>query len=153
MSVWFKSRLNPWYIWIPSNPNLYSTKIIMKMRWQTIASNVSIRTISPTATPLPKAYDCVAVYIAGRRTSLVVYGWWPQPPTKNTGLKYMNIDTEKIIFDEQSLSVGVYGMDLPVIYAIYRKASNIRRTKSQNLNVSLLVLELSLPNPCIETRC
>ena len=83
MSVWFKSRLNPWYIWIPSNPNLYSTKIIMKIRWQTIASNVSIRTISPTATPLPKAYDCVAVYIAGRRTSLVVYGWWPQPPTKN----------------------------------------------------------------------
>ena len=82
MSVCFKSRLNPWYIWIPSNPNLYSTKIIMKMRWQTIASNVSIRTISPTATPLPKAYDCVAVYIAGRRTSLVVYGWWPQPPTK-----------------------------------------------------------------------
>ena len=82
MSVWFKSRLNPWYIWIPSNPNLYSTKIIMKMRWQTIASNVSIRTISPTTTPLPKAYDCVAVYIAGRRTSLVVYGWWPQPPTK-----------------------------------------------------------------------
>ena len=90
MSVWFKSRLNPWYIWIPSNPNLYSTKIIMKMRWQTIASNVSIRTISPTATPLPKAYDCVAVYIAGRRTSLVVYGWWPQPPTKNT-LKHNGI--------------------------------------------------------------
>ena len=82
MSVWFQSCLNPWYIWIPSNPNLYSTKIIMKMRWQTIASNVSIRTISPTATPLPKTYDCVAVYIAGRRTSLVVYGWWPQPPTK-----------------------------------------------------------------------
>ena len=70
MFVWFKSRLNPCYIWIPSNPNLYSTKIIMKMRWQTIASNVSIRTISPTATPLPKAYDCVAVYIAGRRTHL-----------------------------------------------------------------------------------
>ena len=63
----------------------------MKMRWQTIASNVSIRTISPTATPLPKAYDCVAVYIAGRRTSLVVYGWWPQqPPTKN----YSSFSTE-----------------------------------------------------------
>ena len=42
----------------------------------------SIRIISHTTTPLPKAYDCVAVYIAGRRTSLVVYGWWPQPPTK-----------------------------------------------------------------------
>ena len=95
MSVWFKSRLNPWYIWIPSNPNLYSTKIIMKMRWQTIASNVSIRTISPTATPLPKAYDCVAVYIAGRRTSLVVYGWWPQPPTKKPVTDQCFILTEK----------------------------------------------------------
>ena len=42
----------------------------------------SIRIISHTTTLLPKAYDCVAVYIAGRRTSLVVYGWWPQPPTK-----------------------------------------------------------------------
>ena len=41
----------------------------------------SIRIISHTTTPLPKSYDCVAVYIAGRRTSLVVYGW--QPPTKN----------------------------------------------------------------------
>ena len=86
MSVWFKSSLNPWYIWIISNPNLYSTKI-MKMRWQPIASNFSIRTISPTATPLPKAYDCVAVYIAGRRTSLAVYGWWPQPPTNNKIIK------------------------------------------------------------------
>ena len=56
----------------------------MKMRWRTITSNVSIRTISPTATPLPKAYDCVAVYIAGRRTNLVVYGWRPKPPTKRT---------------------------------------------------------------------
>ena len=51
----------------------------MKMRWQTIASNVSIRTISPTATPLPKAYDCVAVYIAGRRTI--------RPPTKQVSFK------------------------------------------------------------------
>ena len=29
----------------------------------------------------------------------------------------------------------------------YRKISNIRRTKSPNLNVSRLVLQLSLPNP------
>ena len=36
-----------------------------------------MRTISPTATPLPTAYDCVAVYIAGRRTNLVVYGCRP----------------------------------------------------------------------------
>ena len=41
-----------------------------------------MRTISPTATPLPTAYDCVAVYIAGRRTNLVVYGCRPQPTTK-----------------------------------------------------------------------
>ena len=42
-----------------------------------------MRTISPTATPLPKAYDCVAVYIAGRRINLVVYGCRPKPTTKN----------------------------------------------------------------------
>ena len=30
---------------------------------------------------------------------------------------------------------------------IYRKVSNIRRTKSQNLNASRLILQLSLPNP------
>ena len=29
----------------------------------------------------------------------------------------------------------------------YRQISNIRRTKSQTLNVSCLVLQLSLPNP------
>ena len=79
MSVWFESRLNPWYISIPSNPNLYSTKIIMKKRWQTITSSVSICTISPTATPLPNAYGCVAVYIAGRRTNLVFGGRSRQP--------------------------------------------------------------------------
>ena len=67
----------------------------MKMRWQTIASNVSIRTISPTATPLPKAYDCVAVYIAGRRTSPVVYGWWSQPPTKNVTSRHKTRTTTK----------------------------------------------------------
>ena len=58
----------------------------MKMRRQTIASNVSIRTISPTATPLPKAYDCVAVYIAGRRTtvsSYMVVGRSRQPKTEH----------------------------------------------------------------------
>ena len=37
-----------------------------------MASSVSMRTISPTVTPLPTAYDCVAVHIAGRRTNLVV---------------------------------------------------------------------------------
>ena len=41
-----------------------------------------MRTTSPTATPLPAAYDCVAVYIAGRHTNLVVYGCRPKPTTK-----------------------------------------------------------------------
>ena len=30
---------------------------------------------------------------------------------------------------------------------IYREVSNIRRTKSQNVNVSRLIFYLSLPNP------
>ena len=33
------------------------------------------------------------------------------------------------------------------LYCIYRKTSNISNTKSQNLNVSRLVLPLSFPNP------
>ena len=32
-------------------------------------------------------------------------------------------------------------------YQWYRKIANIRRTKSPNLNVSRLVLQLSFPNP------
>ena len=32
-------------------------------------------------------------------------------------------------------------------HAIYRKTSSINRTKSQNLNVSCLLLQWSLPNP------
>ena len=33
------------------------------------------------------------------------------------------------------------------IFKKYRKISNIRRTKSQNINESRLALQLSLPNP------
>ena len=33
------------------------------------------------------------------------------------------------------------------IFADYRKVCNIRGTKSQNLYVSRLILQLSLPNP------
>ena len=33
------------------------------------------------------------------------------------------------------------------IHTLYRKVSNIRRTKSQNLNASRLILQLPLPNP------
>ena len=40
-------------------------------------------------------------------------------------------------------------------YKLYRKVSNIKRTKSQNLNDSRLVLQLSLPNrlkPGVKSR-
>ena len=83
----------------------------MKMRWQTIASSVSMRTISPTATPLPTAYDCVAVYIAGRRTNLVVYGCRPKPTTKNSSTAYIIlykwIDTW---FLDSNRRVGVWSL-------------------------------------------
>ena len=44
---------------------------------------------------------------------------------------------------------------LPFINMDYRQVSNIRRTKSQNLNASRLVLSLSAPNPlkpCVKLR-
>ena len=46
---------------------------------------------------------------------------------------------------------GMFSLDQPS----YRQVSNIRRTKSQNINVSCLVLQLSLPNPlkpCVKLR-
>ena len=67
----------------------------------------SIRIISHTTTPLPKAYDCVAVYIAGRRTSLVVYGWWPQPPTKKD--YYLTTAKHSKVWLE-CMDLGVYCM-------------------------------------------
>ena len=70
MSVWFKSRLT--HDTFGFQAILISIQPKLLWKCDGIASNVSIRTISPTATPLPKAYDCVAVYIAGRRTQLVV---------------------------------------------------------------------------------
>ena len=109
--VWFKSRLNPWYISIPSNPNLYSTKIIVKMRWQTIVSSVSMRTISSIATPLPTAYDCVAVYIAGHRTNLVVYGCRPKPTTKKN--REAGLLVHVIIMDSDGLAKGVLDHQQP----------------------------------------
>ena len=42
-----------------------------------------------------------------------------------------------------------------IIHCYYRKISNIRRTKSQNLNDAHLVLKSSLPNPlkpCVKSR-
>ena len=38
-------------------------------------------------------------------------------------------------------------LSMPKAHQIYRKVSNIRRTKCHNLNDSRLVLQLSVPNP------
>ena len=46
---------------------------------------------------------------------------------------------------EQVARCQCYGQ--PELDHDYRKISNIRRTKSPNLTVSRLVLQLSLPNP------
>ena len=43
--------------------------------------------------------------------------------------------------------VKVKSEDLLFCLQNYRKISNIRRTKSQNLNVSRFILQLFVPNP------
>ena len=85
MSVWFKSRLNPWYIWIPSNPHLYSTKIIMKMRWQTISCNVSIPHCHPTTKSL---WLCSRVYCGPPHPSRrIMVGGRSRQPKKKGGVE------------------------------------------------------------------
>ena len=91
VSVWFKSRLKPWYISIPSNHNQYSTKIIMKITMANNCKQCFNTHYQPHCHPLQKAHDSVAVSIAGRRTNLVVYGWRPNPPTKNNHKMQKNV--------------------------------------------------------------
>ena len=59
-----------------------------------------------------------------------------------------NISVEKA-FEQQSRSNNTsYEITKEVcLEEEYRKVSNIRRTKSLNLNASRLILQLSLPNP------
>ena len=94
MSVGFKSRLNPWYISIPSNPYLYSTKLIMTMRWQTIVSNVSIRTISPTAE-------------AANQKGFLVGGFGRQPLYDEIGAAARNIHCYTVIGSWYWVAVGL----------------------------------------------
>ena len=54
---------------------------------------------------------------------------------------HSNQDTEV----SAQILLNIHDMEAPHI--IYRKISNIRRTKSQNLIDSRIVLQLSLPNP------
>ena len=92
----------------------------MKMRWRTITSNVSIRNISPTATPLPKTYGCVAVYIAGRHTNLVVYWLAAKPQTKKgrgqNGGTYVYLPSPGSRHDMKSMFSCKYWSMLPAIF-------------------------------------
>ena len=62
--------------------------------------------------------------------------------------------------ESASVYVGAGGTSNGMFYALiqninYRKVSNIRRTKFQNLNDYRPVLQMSLPNllkPCIKSR-
>ena len=84
----------------------------------------SIRIISHTTTPPPKAYDCVAVYIAGRRTSLVVYGWWPQPPTKKKVVSAMGhwawSSSEAMRYGHVGLVTGIWSVEVPFVSLQWR---------------------------------
>ena len=56
------------------------------------------------------------------------------------------VDISQFFYKDSTVVVCAY---------VYRQISNISHTKSQNLNVSPLVLQLSLPNllkPCVKLR-
>ena len=52
------------------------------------------------------------------------------------------VSAQKINMQTQAIHPWVY-----ILFSVYHKISNIRCTKSQNLNDSNSVLQLSLPNP------
>ena len=58
--------------------------IQLKLLWKCDGEQLQAMFQYALSAPLPKAYDCVAVYIAGRHTNLVVYGCRPQPATQKT---------------------------------------------------------------------
>ena len=51
---------------------------------------------------------------------------------------FSTVATDALVLKLQT--INIHSVD-------YRQFSNIRRTQSQNINVSRLVLQLSLPNP------
>ena len=58
----------------------------------------------------------------------------------------MNIVHNKYELHLSNLGIKYTGTFMSLQF-MYRKVSNIRRTKSQNLNASRLILQLSLPTP------
>ena len=74
-------------------------------------------------------------------------GWLPHGHILSFGRDTWSLDWRRLCSQNQKLCVhsrlGVVNVDID----IYRKVSNIRRTKCHNLNDSRLVLQLSVPNP------
>ena len=69
---------------------------------------------------------------------------WRRTGNKPLPEPMMNQFTDPCMRHQASICQVIVPCDISVIY---RKISNIRRTKSPNLNVSSLVLQLSLHNP------
>ena len=63
----------------------------------------------------------------------------------------LHVNTSHQFTESFDMTTTKQTKNISIFYGIYwqtyRKISNIRRTKSQTLNVSRLVLQLSLPNP------
>ena len=78
--VWFKSRLNPWYISIPSNLNLYSTKLL----WKCDGKQLQAVSQCALSAPLPPHYTnslwlCSSVHCGPPHQSRRI--WCRQPKT------------------------------------------------------------------------
>ena len=75
-------------------------------------------------------------------THSIIY--WIVLPWTSTPVEFSDISRHSVgHFEQSSLSRE----DVFEIWYSYRQTSNIRRTSSQNLNVSSPVLQLSLPDP------
>ena len=59
----------------------------------------------------------------------------------------LNAKTESLDLSCPSVHLWTESYPICIFHNNYRKTSSISRTKSQNLNVSHLILQLSLPNP------
>ena len=100
-------------------------------------------------THLPGANEFLPVWY---KPNLVAKIWLPTLVTICNGLPKLvaNISSQIPQLVNIRLNVGTLDKWLPIKVATpanYREVSNIRRTKSQNLNASRLILQLSLPNP------
>ena len=56
------------------------------------------------------------------------------------------VESLNVFISKQFLMIDILCITSEIAVS-YRQISNIKHTKSQNLNVSHLVLQLSLPNP------